>query len=108
MTYVFHYRSFSNISSGLVASQSTGGGGLGPPEIDLFLRPNCLLNIIDHQSCHRKAGEKGAATCTAKKGSFLQKAIYLRNVLVRGWTGRQKIGHISTTNTTTLGGCRIN
>lgn len=109
MTYVFHYSSFSNISSGLVASQSAWEGGLGPPEIDLFLRPNCLLNIIDHQSCHREEGVgKGAVTCTAEKGSFLWKAIYLKNVLVRGWTGRQKIGHISTTNTTTLGGCRIN
>lgn len=69
MTYVFHYCSFSNISAGLVASQSAWEGGLGPPEIDLFLRPNCLLNIIDHQSCHREEGrkKKGAATCTAGK-----------------------------------------
>lgn len=57
-TYVFHYHSFSNISSGLVASQSAWEGGLGPPEIDLFLHPNCLLNIIDHQSCHREEGKK--------------------------------------------------
>lgn len=108
MTYVFHYSSFSNISPGLVASQSAWEGGLGPPEIDLFLCPNCLLNIIDHQSCHREEGEKRSCYVHRKKGSFLWKAIYQKNVLVRGWTGRQKIGHISTTNTTTLGGCRIN
>lgn len=58
MTYVFHYCSFSNIFSGLVASQSAWEGGLGPPEIDLFLQPNCLLNIIDHQSCQRKEGRR--------------------------------------------------
>lgn len=83
MTHVFYYCSFSNISAGLVASQSVWGWGLDPPEIDLFLHPNCLLNIIDHQRCHREEGKKGAATRTAKKGSFLWKAIYLKNVLVR-------------------------
>lgn len=29
-------------------------------------------------------------------------AIYLKNVSVIGWTGRQKIGHISTPETTIL------
>lgn len=39
---------------GLVALQRAWGGGLGLPEIDLFLRPNCLLNITDHQSRQKK------------------------------------------------------
>lgn len=78
-----------------------------PPEIDLFLRPYCLLNIIDHQSCHREEKKRSCYMCH-KKESFLWTAIYLRNVLVKGQTLRRKIGHISTTNTTTLGGCRIN
>lgn len=73
MTYVFHYRSFSNISSGLVASQSAGGGGLGPPEIDLFLRPNCLLNIIDHQSCQKRGGKKELLHAPQKRGAFYKK-----------------------------------
>lgn len=54
MTYVFHYQPFSNISAGVVASQWSRGGGLSPPEADLYLRPNCLLNITDHQSCQKK------------------------------------------------------
>lgn len=53
-------------------------GGLGAPEIDLFLRPNCLLNIIDHQSCHREKEKNRAATFTAKRGAFFEKLFIWR------------------------------
>lgn len=53
MTHVFHYTHFQTFLQELW-QQRAGGGGLGPPEIDLFLRPNCLLNITDHQSCQKK------------------------------------------------------
>lgn len=90
MTYVFHYGSFSNISSGLVASQSAWEGGLGPPEIDLFLRPNCLLNIIDHQSCHREEGKKELLHVPQKRGAFFEKLFISRmSQLEAGLVGRK-------------------
>lgn len=52
-----------------MASQSARAGGLAPPEIDLFLRPNCLLNIIDHQSCQGRGGRR-EKELYHKKGSF--------------------------------------
>lgn len=110
-THVFHYSLFSNVSPRLVASQSAREGGLGSPDLDLFQHPNCLLNIIDHQSCDSKEGWGdgvgwGSHYMYHTKGSIFWKS-YLSKECVRIWTGRQKIGPTSTINTT-LVGCRIN
>lgn len=76
----------------------------GRIEINLLLHPNCLLNIIDHQSCQR-GREKRSCYMHHIKGSFLWKPIYLEDVSVRGNTGRHKIGRKSPTK---LSGRSIN
>ena len=55
MTYVFHYGPFQPFLQdlwfhSLLQMRIT----VDRLELDLFRHNNCLLNIIDHQSCQRK------------------------------------------------------
>jgi hypothetical protein len=51
-----------------VASQSTCEGGLGPPDIDSYPHSNCLLKIIDLQSCQKWKEKTVVRKIVHKKG----------------------------------------